>query len=131
MIQHNYAEVHERIRRNKDELIQVETQVRSLTFQQRQLKEKIEECKDIIESYNNNTINAFVSNIVRNILVPSGSKVPLLPPSPDREGCIFGLARQKNSIRTTGKIKNALDVCPSPRILHAIWDILDFYSLDA
>ena len=34
------------------------------------------------------------------IFLPSGLKVPLSFPAPDRECCIFGLARQKNRTRT-------------------------------
>ena len=40
--------------------------------------------------------------------MPSGLKVPLLLPVPDREGCIFGLASQKNHIRTTAVNKECL-----------------------
>ena len=42
------------------------------------------------------TVNTF-------FFLPSGPKVPLSFPAPYRECCIFGLARQKNRIRTTRK----------------------------
>ena len=66
-----------------------------------------------------------------------GPKVPLLLPAPDREGCIFGLARQKNSIRTTGANKECLKIASksiafgSGENFRGIWDILYFYSLGA
>ena len=69
--------------------------------------------------------------------MPSGPKVPLLLPAADRKGCIFGLARQKNRIGTTGANKECLrsHVCHSRlRLgwqLHVIWDILYFCSLGA
>ena len=42
------------------------------------------------------------------LFLPSGPKVPLLFPALDREGCIFGRARQKNRIRTMGENKECL-----------------------
>ena len=71
------------------------------------------------------------------IFLPGEPKVPHLHPAPDRKGCIFGLVRQKNSIRTTEENKECLrSVCLSPEpkasfTLNAIWDILYFYSLSA
>ena len=38
----------------------------------------------------------------------SGPKVPLSLLAPDRECCVFGLARQKNRIRTMGTNKEYL-----------------------
>ena len=68
--------------------------------------------------------------------LPSGPKVPLSHPAPDRECSIFGLTRQKNLVYAPWEqIKNALDrmfvtlVFGSGDNLHAIWDILYFYSL--
>ena len=40
--------------------------------------------------------------------LPSGLKVPLSLPAPDRECCIFGLTRQKNRILTMGANKECL-----------------------
>ena len=56
----------------------------------------------------------------------SGSKVPLLLLVPDREGCIFGLTRQKNRIRTMGENKECLKshVC-----LHTIYIIYIVYII--
>ena len=64
----------------------------------------------------------YIVTLGKIFFLPSGPKVPLLLPAPDREGCIFGLARQKNRIRTMGENKECLrsHVCH----LHAIWDIL-------
>ena len=46
--------------------------------------------------------------ISKSYFLPSGPKVPLSVPAPDRECCIFGLARQKNRIRTMGANKECL-----------------------
>ena len=43
-----------------------------------------------------------------NKFLPSRSKVPLLLPAPDREGCISGLVRQKNRTCTMGAKKECL-----------------------
>lgn len=48
--------------KNKSELYQVQDLVKRLSTQQRQLKNRIEELKEIIETCNDNTINTFVSN---------------------------------------------------------------------
>ena len=67
----------------------------------------------------------------------AGLKVPLLFPAVDREGCIFVLARQKNHIGSTGANEECLrsPVCHPAEDegdnLHAIWNILYFYSLGA
>ena len=87
-------------------------------------------------------INGIMKNVVRSsnsphlqmvksiFFLPSGPKVPLSLPAPDCECCIFGLTRQKNRILTMGANKECLrsHVC---FYLHAIWDILYFYSLGA
>ena len=59
-------------------------------------------------------------NMFPNIFLPySGPKVPLSLPAPDRECCIFGLARQKNRIHTMGANKECLrsHVCQFTRDL--------------
>ena len=61
--------------------------------------------------------------------------MPLLLPAPEREGCIFGLAGQKNRNAPWEKIRNASDrmfvtlTFGSRDNLYAIWDILYFYPL--
>ena len=56
----------------------------------------------------------FFSTQLKSIFLPSGPKVPLSLPSPDRECYIFGLARQKNRVCTMGANKEEEE--PSARV---------------
>ena len=69
------------------------------------------------------------------IFLPSGLKVPLFLPAPDRKGCIFGLARQKNRIRNTTINKATPEhkfstlAFGSGGDLHVLWTVHLFTSL--
>jgi DNA repair exonuclease SbcCD ATPase subunit len=61
MIHEALTDVHETMKNNEIELQEVQRNVKTLIKQQQQLKSKIEEFQEIIETCNNNTINTFVS----------------------------------------------------------------------
>lgn len=60
--QEKFNEIHQRMGINKSELYQVQELVKRLNNQQRQLKNRIDELKEFLESCNNNAIETFVSS---------------------------------------------------------------------
>lgn len=64
LVQEQYKDIRGRMQKNKSELHQVTELVKKLTNQQRHLKNRMDELKEVLETCNNNTINTFVSNIV-------------------------------------------------------------------
>lgn len=63
LVQQDYVEIKEKLRKNNTDLKEVQQQVKNLKTQQARLKSQLEEYKEIIEQTNNNTINTFVSCI--------------------------------------------------------------------
>ena len=60
-----------------------------------------------IEKFSTSTLPSN-GEVLKRYFLPSGPRVPLSLPAPDRECCIFGLTRQKNGILTMGANKEYL-----------------------